>query len=1182
MSDYKQLAAQFGVVRNSWKRTTALSGMAIVIGEGIGILTVLLLLDWLFKPLPLVRVALWAIALAGIVWFLVRHVLAPLMRKIPDEQIALYIEEHRSELDGVLITAAEYAGKGERQPGQAALIDAVMREASLRSARTAVSHVVDISRLKKYGIASIAGVGLYVLASFLFPNAIGHHFMRVLQPWQATAEDRAKRSSAELMLEPIRFTLSKKNTSIQRGTSFDFEVTLSKSKPADQTVLLYFRPRAQGAKTPWQQLPMSEIEKLNGFKGTLADVSEDLEFYVACGKAKSDTYRITVYDPLIVQSFEMTTHYPPYVKQPDRVEKPSTGDVTALVGSTATLRILTSTPLKQGLIKWSNGQTQNVTVDAQAAATATVSFEVKQDDTYDYTLTDVNGQQAASSAPLSVHAIPDTPPTVTLKSPQSPVLTHPLGEVNFDVEAGDDFGVESLDLVYTRIDDKGNEKDIRVPLNYHAADEKDTTHVTAVSYRLALEDADPPFQYNDAIPYHVEARDAKGQVASSPIGLIIVGYFEHWATWMPPETGSGSIHNELGPDLMELVALVWELNNQKTQIKPEELKKRSEEIAAKVNDYQSSFNDPENMAKHPQLSKVAPMINMHIKKGHDVLMATNTGTALTHLSLAAAILAGNSINLDMRVHSNEEQEIVLGSHFNTPGMTMLEQARLTALINASKDKSHGEEDQPMDADTAQEVADLLKQQDALIAHAAALVSAQNPGAQKQGNTPSDQGNKTKMLGAPQTATGAGSEQQKPQPGAADLATQQHAVAEKTRAAAAKAQEHAAAANSEKGRQAAEKTVAAAKTMEEASRAFAAGKNSEGQAKATEAQTALKEVSNTLQSTDRDKLEAAISDAERQASLLLDKQKDLGADTDTLAKELGNKTPDQRQGRDLQKQAYQQTVLGANAETLNKTINDLSQRAEQLGQPGAIRALTEAQKVIKRGAPQAKMANAVIDLNNASPSLAGDEQKNAEGSLQKIIDSLRAGSDSLAASRDEKVRSAARAAAEAKAAAASLEGKAKGDQPAPAKGDQPAAEKGTQAAAAKGDQPASQGGGRLSEEDRKAAAQKLAYQVGRLATGLDQREIVSQADIDKLKAEMALDKGDLGKRLLVDPKLLQNVSGVVERISDKLEAEMEAKTEARKLFSSQREECPPSYRQFVNKYFEALSQVGRPPEPGGKH
>ena len=52
MNDYQQLAARFSEVRRSWKRAAALSGLAIVVTESIGLLTVLLLADWLYQPQP--------------------------------------------------------------------------------------------------------------------------------------------------------------------------------------------------------------------------------------------------------------------------------------------------------------------------------------------------------------------------------------------------------------------------------------------------------------------------------------------------------------------------------------------------------------------------------------------------------------------------------------------------------------------------------------------------------------------------------------------------------------------------------------------------------------------------------------------------------------------------------------------------------------------------------------------------------------------------------------------------------------------------------------------------------------------------------------------------------------------------------------------------------------------------
>ena len=55
------------------------------------------------------RVALLVVAAACAAWFLVR----PLMRKVSDEQVALYLEEHEPTLEATLITAleAERAGR---------------------------------------------------------------------------------------------------------------------------------------------------------------------------------------------------------------------------------------------------------------------------------------------------------------------------------------------------------------------------------------------------------------------------------------------------------------------------------------------------------------------------------------------------------------------------------------------------------------------------------------------------------------------------------------------------------------------------------------------------------------------------------------------------------------------------------------------------------------------------------------------------------------------------------------------------------------------------------------------------------------------------------------------------------------------------------------------------------------
>jgi hypothetical protein len=994
----------------------------------------------------------------------------------------------------------------------------------------------------------------------------------------------------EAASEPLRFTLSKGDSSLARGSSFDFEVTLSKAKPADKSVMLNFRPKDGG---DWQQLPMSEIEKLNGFQGTLPDITEDLDFFVSCGADKSDTFHLSVYDPLVVQSLETTVHYPDYLKMPDELTRPSTGDVTTVVGSTVTLRVLTSTTLKAGEIKWNDGTTQPMTVDPQSPATATISFPVKADATYDYTVTDVNCQQAVSPASLAVHAVPDAPPTIAVKSPQSPVMSNAIGEVNFQVDAGDDFGVTGIDLVYSRVDAQGNAHETRLPLtSTPTLDTKDMSHAVEANYRLALEDMNPPLHANDAITYHLEARDAKGQKALSPVGFIIINYFEVWGTWGAEGSESG-VHNETAADLMNLVAMIWDVNNAKDQTNPDDWKKQVDKVAGQMVDGQGQLLSFVNAEEHPQLAKVAPLIEAHVKKAHDALSAYDTATATTEISTAAAIFAGNGVLLNTQVKQDNSTESVVGSHFQAPAMTMLEQARLTALADATKDQSKQEGDSA-DAkaaeDAAKQVADLLQKQDALVAKAQA----------QSGSSASDAGSAKSTGGA----TGSANADAKQNPGsnasapakgnAADLAKQQHDLAEETRKAAAAAQ--AASKGSATVQSAADKAANAARLMEEASRAFAAGNAAGAQDKAQQAKGALEEAGKTLETMDRDKLEAAISAAQGHASVLLDQLKDLNGQT---------QAPDQRQQRDLQKQAYQQTQLGAAAEALNSEIASLNQWTQQIGQPEAMRALSEAQRAVRRGQPQAKLAGAAVDLNNGNPTSADGEQKSAIDSLQKIVDNLNAGSDALAASREAQLRRAGRVAQEAKKDLDAMQGKAPGTAAgkegagaqAEANGKAPGSQPGTQAGkggqgatAQAGDankggaQPAQQPGEQAKADGSTPGSQamssgggdpdqarRLAYTLTQLAAVIDNRQLVPQDQVDQLK-EMAMDKEALEKKLETDPKFLADMAQVVSTINDKIEAELEAKTQAGKLYSSQREECPPAYRQFVNQYFEALSHT----------
>ena len=107
MAEYSRVAKQLAAVRRAWKRTAALSGLAVTCLETLGVLTVAFLIDWIYSPPPMWRCAILAGVVVAVAALLVRHVVRPIAKKISDDQVAMFVEEHNDKFEGSLITATE-------------------------------------------------------------------------------------------------------------------------------------------------------------------------------------------------------------------------------------------------------------------------------------------------------------------------------------------------------------------------------------------------------------------------------------------------------------------------------------------------------------------------------------------------------------------------------------------------------------------------------------------------------------------------------------------------------------------------------------------------------------------------------------------------------------------------------------------------------------------------------------------------------------------------------------------------------------------------------------------------------------------------------------------------------------------------------------------------------------------
>jgi len=1187
--EYEHLQVEFGRARRRWKRAAALAGLALVLLESVGIVTLVILLSLFYGHIPWARYGLFTAGAAAIVVLTVRHIVRPLLRRIPDEQIALYAEEHDAEFEGALVTAAEFGRKAGISPLQNRMIQAVVHAADSKAASVRLTSLVSFARLQKYGVAAAVCLVVYIVMCVVFPATVGRHVVAALQPWRVQAptllgpDGRGLPSglTAEQarMLVPIEFALSGGDVRLARGEDFRLEARLSREPQEGKPVLLQFRSvgdREQPGE--WQHLPMDQIEKLHGYARRLDSVSEDMEFRVAAEEYVSQTHRITVYDKIELRAMEIVTTFPAYLGFPDRVDALSNGDVSAPIGSTVTVRIVVNTELASGKLMWDGGKEQPLTVDPQRKGSATASFPVEAGRQYRFEVTDVDGQVARSLGPSEVFALKDNPPTLDLIDPTAEVEIHALGEVDFFAKVTDDFGVAKADLVYLRFTGAGEaEGRVALALTRPDGEEIPLPEVVDARLRWLLENVEPKVKPGEVISWYVEARDRKpdNPAAISDLHTIVILPFEMWGAYQFEPAGPPHDEPPQIISLAEVLMEVWAVHRVRETLTRDEYAKKCDHVAdmmvdpatGEVLDFGAAALPPH---PSPRMVEAAKKAQAHAEKAYDALLQRDTLLSSTHLRLAIAeLIAAGIADTEALLREGEMPEGAAAGGAPQQASRLMEmfadvKAELEAELGSKIEGSLGAAEAA--AQARQAVEDIRGRQERLINAAMELSRSGASDAAKSKE-------------------------------AGKLGKTEQSLAHRARAAANALKSDPAAGRELAG--AADKIDAAAGAMRAAASHLGTGEVSQAITNAVEADKLLGAAEGELKEKRLDQLGTALGEAESAVEALLRDQGQLRRSTDRIDGEAGGKPLTPKQKRDLKKLSFGQVKLKARLEAFDGKMTALRKWASDSARTDTTQHVQAADRTLKRTQPGQKMANAVVELAGFQPKAAAGEQRQAEAGLAKALAEIRGASDTLAATREEALRRAVR---EAKAVREDVEQIARADPT--GKGKDPAgkgedaagkgedtAGKGEDAggkgedtagkgedAAGKGEDAAGKGGeasgqgSPLTPGQRREIGKKVAAGVRRLTRQLQSRSFGLTQDV-RILTRVAQDES-LEAKLVTDPATQKRLGEIVGRVTDKLEAELEATTRAQRVHSARSEHCPPQYRHLVNKYYEALSRKQR--------
>ena len=430
--EQSQLLGVVRDVRTRYRLKLALRGAAIAIAAGWALIALGGVLMNAFHYADGVVMAVRIVAIASILgmvaWFIVR----PLLPKLHDEQVALYLEENERSLNASVITAVEMqsgaraAALPSRSP---ALIDRLTRTALERVRLAGDGKAIDAGELKVNGGILAAVLGGAMLLTMFGPPALRNGLKLVAVPWHTDVAS----ALFSISVEPGNATVAKGGDQMISANLRGFQ--------SDHVELLV---RAADS-TTWTRVPMTADS--NGvYAFRLFDIGSKTQYSVEANGIRSNTYTLDVSNLPFVRQIDLQYRYPAYTQLPPN-DVDSTGDIAALKGTLVRVRVVPTVPTTGGRIIVEGGDTLKLvpTEDGKLMA----MLRVNQPGFYKVELQGPDGRMVTGSLNYTIDVLPDRPPTVQFTKPGRDSKVLSVDEVYTEVRAQDDYGVAKVDLHFS-------------------------------------------------------------------------------------------------------------------------------------------------------------------------------------------------------------------------------------------------------------------------------------------------------------------------------------------------------------------------------------------------------------------------------------------------------------------------------------------------------------------------------------------------------------------------------------------------------------------------------------------------------------------------------------------------------------------------------------------------------------
>ncbi len=626
--NYAELQTRILDARRVWKRSLFWTGAAIVL---IGFLAILVgesIVDWLMPMPSAVRIALLVGIIGATLYLLIKYLIQPMRASLTLRDVALNVEESHPNLEDRLVSAVQFGDRESEDPVEAHMLQRLLEDTTQRIKGIDFKATIDHSRTRKFvGIATlvIAACGLLTL---LFPTETHTSLMRIFAPWEKT--------------DPILTTkvnVTPGDARILSGKSLPIEVTVT-GKDAEKVVLAYYDkntpPTAENEGSKQEINMVQNPEDKRGFAYEIFNINADMEYYVVANETTSERYTVEVFEMPRLEEISISYTYPEYTNLKPVVQQGS-GDIQAVVGTTAEVRLTANKAIQKATFTHQNSESEAVVEEGADEAVAlqssemviadgnilTKTLEVAEDGQYTVELFCIDGFNNEVPIEYTIKAMPDNAPEVVIKEPGRDVNATKLEEVKIVAEATDDYGVEQFNLMY-RIG-SGELKELALEsISKPVAEGVDggySKHSRVGTYTFYLEEFD--VEPGEVISYYAHAADnntltGPGE-ASSDIYFIEVNPFNRrLEEGEECEVGMPNPFLALIASQKQVIRETWKHTNAEPSTFTEEYNsavKKTGEKQGQVKDKTQKVTDELSMAM--QEMQVDPEIMMNLEEAID-------------------------------------------------------------------------------------------------------------------------------------------------------------------------------------------------------------------------------------------------------------------------------------------------------------------------------------------------------------------------------------------------------------------------------------------------------------------------------------------------------------------------------------------------------------------------------------